>query len=95
MTDTQKVLVERDLIKAIRTFHDCDDKEKREKYTREYFHEFCSKYDIDEKEALEMVEKYLEQKRESTEYKYEYFEDLNSIIYPDAKIPNTDDGDAR
>ncbi len=89
MTDSEKILVENELVRAIATFHDCDDKEKRERYVREYFLEFCEKHNINQDEALEEIEKFLEDRRENSIFKYEHYKDLKSIIYP--KSPETKD----
>lgn len=82
MDELKRLKVENELVKAILTFHDCDNKEKRENYVREYFLEYCQKNDINQEEALEMIEKALKFKRENTIFKYEHFTDLKSIIYP-------------
>ena len=100
MDEEKRLQIENELVKAILTFHDCDDKEKRENYVREYFFEYCKEHDINQEEALEMIEKALKYKREKTIFKYEHFTDLKSIIYPkntDNKdcIKNLDDDDAR
>lgn len=82
MDNLQRLLIENNLLKAISAFHDCNDREKRESYVREYFFEFCNKYNINQDEALELLENLLRYKRENTVYKYEHFKDLKSILYP-------------
>ena len=100
MDEEKRLQVENELVKAILTFHDCDDKEKRETYVREYFLEYCKEHDINEEEALEMIEEALKFKRDNTIFKYEHFTDLKSIIYPKdtdskAQVKDLDDDDGR
>lgn len=88
MTNEQKLLVEAVLFNAVRTFHDCDDKEKREKYTREYTIEFCEKHGVDIKEAIDYMTEMFKERRKNSQFKYEHYQNLEKIILPD-------DGDAR
>ena len=97
MNNYKKALIESDLIKAIMAFHDCDDKERRESYVREYFLDFCDNYDINKEEALKLLEDFFESKRKNTMFKYEYYKDLKSIIFPEnnEKNKNLEDDDER
>ena len=81
MTDEQRLLVESKLFDAMRAFHDLDDKEKREKYAKEYFNEFCIEANVDPEEAYAILEEMFEHKRKTTQFKYDYYKDLRSILF--------------
>lgn len=81
MTDSQRLLVESTLFTAINAFHDIDDKAQREQYVREYFFEFCSKNNIDPEEAYQLMEKFLEHRRNHTIFKYEHYKNLKGILF--------------
>lgn len=80
MDDRKKCLVEGDLYTAITAFHDCNDKEKREGLIRKYTLMFCEKYDIDVIEALDLVTKMINHRRQNSDFKYEYYKDLRKIV---------------
>ena len=90
MTNEQKLLVETVLFNAVRAFHDCDDKEKRKTYTREYTVEFCEEHGIDVMEAIEYMTEMFKEKRKHSQFKYEHYENLEEII-----LPKKDDGEGR
>lgn len=87
MRNDQLLLVENDLINAVRAFHDLDDKEKRETYVREYTLEFCQKNGIDVKEAIAVMNKYFEGRRnDDTPFNYDHYKGkktLEKIILSD------------
>ena len=80
MDADKKILVENELAGAIRAFHDIDNKEKREKYAKEYFINFCKENDIDLEEAYEIVLKIIDDRRKNSIFKYEHYENLKDIL---------------
>lgn len=90
MDKNKIVLVEVELFRAISAFHECDSKKKREFYVQEYFHEFCKKYDIDELEAIDILDNIFEDRRKNTVFEYEHYKDgLGKIIFPEQEKNKT------
>lgn len=87
MDDKKQILVEHILFDALRTFHDSDDKEKRELYAKEFFDEFCKKYQVDPVETYFILQKMFEQKRSTSIFKYEHYDGdkLKGILFKEDK----------
>lgn len=86
--DSQKqVLVEQILFTAISAFHDLNDRDKIEKYARDYFSGFCQRYDVDMKEAYKILDEMFEHRRKHTVFDYEYYkgEGLGQILFGKTK----------
>lgn len=84
--DTRKqCLVETILFDSLSAFHDADDKDRITKLARGFFLDFCKKYEIDEQEAFEIIERMFKEKRETTMFKYEHYQDekLSNILFGD------------
>lgn len=71
--EEQAALIEQDLYKALRAFHDCEDKKRREFYVKDYFEYFCTYNGIDQSKAIEYVKKMFSEKRRTTMYSYDYY----------------------
>ena len=82
MDKDKEVLIEYILFNAISVFHDMDDPEKRKEYARDYFLNFCKTNKIDLKEACDVLNKMLDNKRKTTQFKYKNYEGdkLNEIL---------------
>ena len=52
MKHEDSILVENILYNAISTFHDCDDKEKRNKYIKEFTLNFCQEHGLNPSEVV-------------------------------------------
>ena len=48
----EKLLIENILYNSIRTFYDLDDVQKRNQIVKEYFFQFCDKYNMNYEEVL-------------------------------------------
>ncbi len=85
MTTEQSLLIKTDLFDAIRAFHDCNDKEKREKYIKEYTLDFCKTYDIYPIEVIEKLNSLFKEQKRISHYAYKHFQNgkLGKIILPE------------
>ena len=89
--EEELALIEQHLYKALRAFHDCEDKKRREFYVKDYFEYFCTYNGIDPSKAIEYVKKMFNEKRRTTMYSYEYYKEnaLNRITgVPAPKKPS-------
>lgn len=95
MDRNQELLIELDLFEAIGVFHECDDKEERERNIKEYTLTFCKKYNIDPFEAIDKLTDYFKAKREQTPFKYGHYRDneLKRIIFPPQAKNSTNSDD--
>lgn len=84
MDSNQKTLIELVLFKAIRTFHECSNKEERENSIKEYTLNFCKEYNINPIEAIDLLNELFKTQREKTEFKFEHYENdaLKTIVLP-------------
>ena len=74
MTNEQRILVETELCNALKAFHDAGDKQKRTAYSKEYFWSFCERYELDPKEAFDIVKEVL--KEQAFVHDYADFTDI-------------------
>ena len=61
MKHEDSILVENILYNAISTFHDCDDKEKRNKYIKEFTLNFCQEHGLNPSEVVGKLKEMFEQ----------------------------------
>lgn len=82
MKHEDSILVENILYNAISTFHDCDDKEKRNKYIKEFTLNFCQEHGLNPSEVVGKLKEMFEHQRNSTPHKFPHYKDnsLDDII---------------
>ena len=84
----KKILIENVLFDAISAFlHDCDDKEKREKYIKEYTIRFCDVYNLNPVEVIEILKGIIERQKKTGFRPFPHYEKdtLDKIILGDKK----------
>ena len=82
MTREQELVIGLELFTALNAFHDCNDKEKMKRYTKEYTLKFCEENTLDPLEVLDKLNKLFSFYKKNSTYKYENFQGnkLNKII---------------
>lgn len=76
------LLIENVLYTAISTFHDCSDKEQRNKLIKDYTIDFCKENNLDPIEVITKLKEVFENQRKSDPNKFPHFKGnaLNEII---------------
>lgn len=67
------LLIENVLYPAISAFHDCDDKQKREQYVKEYVLDFCQENNLDIIDTLDILNSIFEEKRKRKMFTYQHY----------------------
>ena len=84
----KKILIENVLFNAISAFfHDCDNKEKREQYIKEYTIRFCEVYDLNTVEVIEILKGIIERQKKTGFRPFPNYEKdtLDKIIFGNKK----------
>lgn len=90
MDEKQTLLVELVLYDAIKAFHDCDDKQKRNRYIKSFTLKFCKENGIDPLEAVDKLNELFKIKRSQSQFPYQHYDNgkLEKIIFS-GKKPTT------
>ena len=89
MDKKQTLLVELVLYDTIKAFHDCDDKQKRNRYIKSFTLIFCKENGIDPLEAVDKLNEIFKLKRSQSQFPYQHYDNgkLEKIIFSGKKTP--------
>lgn len=98
MDNIEKILIECELFKVISAFHDCDDKEKRNAYVKEYIIQYCKENNLDVMTTIDFLKELFDKKRKSnSNFQYEYYKGnaLEKIVFGNNKKSNSKNNNSK